>query len=108
MALSESVWPTEVLAGSIKSSLTSLPPALSMPGPMPTLYNGTAFDHGRTRPKLSIIELVLYNMAAMLAGFAAGYDVRISNVSPFHPSLQPDRFVTSTFLRKIWYLQKRC
>jgi len=39
------------------------------------------------KPKLSIIEVVLYNIAAMLAGVASGYDVRLSNVSPMHPSL---------------------
>lgn len=41
--------------------------------------------------KPSIIELVLYNMAALLGGVAAGYDVRVSNVSPLHPTLQPHR-----------------
>jgi mitogen-activated protein kinase kinase kinase 9 len=41
--------------------------------------------------KPSIVELVLYNLAAMLAGVAAGYDVRLSNVSPVHPRLHPDR-----------------
>lgn len=45
----------------------------------------------RAKPKLSIVELVLYNMAAMLAGVAAGYDVRLSNISPLHPRLQPNR-----------------
>lgn len=45
----------------------------------------------RLKPKLSIVELVLYNMAAMLAGVASGYDVRLSNVSPVHPRLRPDR-----------------
>lgn len=46
----------------------------------------------RLKPKLSIIELVLYNIAAMLAGVASGYDVRLSNVSPLHPRLQPNRY----------------
>ena len=50
---------------------------------MPTLYAGDAVR----KPKLSVIEVLLYNMAALLAGVAAGYDVRISNVSPVHPSL---------------------
>lgn len=44
------------------------------------------------KPKLSIVELVLYNIAAMLAGVASGYDVRLSNVSPLHPNLQPHRY----------------
>lgn len=85
---------------------------------MPTLYNGTCecpklykwsvskfFCDGpvndfffsisgveplKTKPNLSIVELVLYNMAAMLAGVASGYDVRLSNVSPVHPTLRPD------------------
>ncbi|KAF5308833.1 hypothetical protein FQR65_LT00533 [Abscondita terminalis] len=56
--------------------------------PMPTLYSA---DGLKSRHKLSIIELVLYNMAAFLAGVATGYDVRLSNVSPVHPRLQPNR-----------------
>ncbi|XP_030379271.1 uncharacterized protein LOC115627670 [Scaptodrosophila lebanonensis] len=51
--------------------------------PLPTLYAGDAVR----KPKLSVIEVLLYNMASMLAGVAAGYDVRMSNVSPLHPSL---------------------
>ncbi|XP_011310598.1 mitogen-activated protein kinase kinase kinase 10 isoform X2 [Fopius arisanus] len=54
-----------------------------MPMPMPTLYNGEA-----KKPKLGAIELLLYNIAAMLAGVATGFDVRITNVSPIHPRLQ--------------------
>ncbi|KAL9698782.1 hypothetical protein quinque_002223 [Culex quinquefasciatus] len=53
--------------------------------PMPTLYA----SEGQRKPKLSIIELVLYNIASMLAGVASGYDVRISNVTPLHPRLHP-------------------
>lgn len=53
---------------------------------MPTLYAGDAIR----KPKLSVIEVLLYNMAALLAGVAAGYDVRMSNVSPFHPTLLSD------------------
>ncbi|XP_012281138.1 mitogen-activated protein kinase kinase kinase 11 [Orussus abietinus] len=67
----------------LKPGLTG-PYIMPMPVPMPTLYNGEA-----KKPKLSIIELVLYNIAAMLAGVATGYDVRMSNVSPIHPRLQP-------------------
>lgn len=57
---------------------------MPMPVPMPTLYNGET-----KRSRLSIVELVLYDIAAMLAGVAAGYDVRMSNVSPIHPRLYP-------------------
>ncbi|XP_015587931.1 mitogen-activated protein kinase kinase kinase 11 isoform X2 [Cephus cinctus] len=67
----------------IKPGLTG-PYIMPMPVPMPTLYNGEA-----KKPKLSIIELVLYNIAAMIAGVATGYDVRMSNISPIHPRLQP-------------------
>nr|CAI5818223.1 unnamed protein product [Callosobruchus analis] len=56
--------------------------------PIPTLYTA---DGQRLKPKFSIVELVLYNIAAMLAGVASGYDVRLSNVSPLHPRLQPNR-----------------
>jgi len=41
------------------------------------------------RPRMGAIEFLLYNMAAMLASVAAGYDVRLSNVSPIHPGLHP-------------------
>ncbi|XP_050301341.1 mitogen-activated protein kinase kinase kinase 11 isoform X2 [Anthonomus grandis grandis] len=55
--------------------------------PMPTLYNA---EGQKLKPKLGIVELVLYNIAAMLAGVASGYDVRLSNISPLHPRLQPN------------------
>ncbi|XP_043283925.1 mitogen-activated protein kinase kinase kinase 10-like isoform X3 [Venturia canescens] len=67
----------------MKPGLTG-PYIMPMPVPMPTLYNGEA-----KKPKLGIIELLLYNIASMLAGVATGYDVRMSNVSPIHPRLQP-------------------
>lgn len=54
---------------------------------MATLYaseNGTP----TRKPKLSVMEMMMYNMASMLAGVAAGYDVRMSNVSALHPKLQ--------------------
>ncbi|CAG9860928.1 unnamed protein product [Phyllotreta striolata] len=60
--------------------------------PIPTLYSA---DGQRMKPKFSIVELVLYNIAAMLAGVASGYDVRLSNVSPLHPKLQPNRIEVS-------------
>ncbi|XP_044009258.1 mitogen-activated protein kinase kinase kinase 11-like isoform X3 [Aphidius gifuensis] len=57
---------------------------MPMPIPLPTLYNGES-----KKPKLGPIELLLYNIAAMLAGFATGFDIRMTNVSPIHPRLQP-------------------
>lgn len=87
MLPSEVDWAGETSAVSPKHSQI-LPP---LQIPMPTLYSGTSSDPIRPRPKPSIIEMVLYNMAAMLASFAAGYDVRLSNVTPFHPCLHPER-----------------
>lgn len=55
--------------------------------PMPTLFAGS--ESNRKPPKSSITQLVFYNMASLLASVAAGYDVRMSNVSPVHPKLQP-------------------
>ena len=66
----------------------SAPPAPG-PVPYPTLYTGSS-GHERN-PKMGAIEVLLYNMASMLAGVAAGYDVRLSNVSPIHPKLHPNR-----------------
>ncbi|XP_055909295.1 mitogen-activated protein kinase kinase kinase-like isoform X3 [Eupeodes corollae] len=53
--------------------------------PMPTLYSGDLVN----KPKFSVIEVLVYNMAALLAGVAAGFDVRMTNISPIHPALQP-------------------
>ena len=39
--------------------------------------------------RLGIIELLLYNMSSTLASVAAGYDVRLSNVTAIHPNLHP-------------------
>ncbi|XP_069687261.1 mitogen-activated protein kinase kinase kinase 10-like isoform X2 [Periplaneta americana] len=79
-------------------------PPLILPVPMPTLYSN-GLEPGRARlaaGKLSIVELVLYNLAAMLAGVAAGYDVRVSNISPLHPRLHPDRSEEEQVDRQWW------
>ena len=64
---------------------------------MPTLYNDSnesaADGRGPRQPRMGTIEVLLYNMASMLAGVAVGYDVRLSNVSPIHPKLYPKRYV---------------
>jgi hypothetical protein len=72
--------------------------------PLPTLYNGhnassnsssgiliSSSVDGRGGRRMGAIEFLLYNMASMLASVAAGYDVRLSNVSPMHPKLHPNR-----------------
>lgn len=69
----------------LNSSLNHLLPAQKHI-PMPTLY---ANDGNRKSIKPSLTQLVLYNMASVLASVATGYDVRVSNVSPVHPNLQP-------------------
>ena len=71
--------------------------------PMPTLYNDSneSAPDGRggpRQPRMGTIEVLLYNMASMLAGVAVGYDVRLSNVSPIHPKLYPKRYVKLSFL----------
>ncbi|XP_059482536.1 mitogen-activated protein kinase kinase kinase 10-like isoform X2 [Neocloeon triangulifer] len=66
--------------------------------PIATLYNGA-----EKKPKLSLVEMVLYNMAAMMAGVAAGYDVRLSNVSAIHPKLHPDRGEEEVDERRWWF-----
>ena len=69
---------------------------------MPTLYNDSnesAPDgRGPRQPRMGTIEVLLYNMASMLAGVAVGYDVRLSNVSPIHPKLYPKRYVKLRFM----------
>uniref|UniRef100_A0A0P4WA05 mitogen-activated protein kinase kinase kinase n=1 Tax=Scylla olivacea TaxID=85551 RepID=A0A0P4WA05_SCYOL len=59
------------------------------PLPVPTLYNGTTPETKGQLPKFSPLELLVYNIAAMLASVAAGYDVRLSNVTAVHPRLLP-------------------
>ena len=61
--------------------------------PMPTLYNGSDGPSASQQSSdgQGRIGVLLYNMASMLAGVAVGYDVRLSNVSPFHPKLYPKR-----------------
>ncbi|XP_054260814.1 mitogen-activated protein kinase kinase kinase 11-like isoform X2 [Macrosteles quadrilineatus] len=66
-----------------------------------SLINGLA-DVRNKGPKLSVVEMVLYNMAAMLASFAAGYDVRLVNTFPIHPRLQPDRLEEEAEERRWW------
>jgi len=74
-------------------------PTAPGPVPYPTLYSGSS-GHERN-PKMGAIEVLLYNMASMLASVAAGYDVRLSNVSPIHPKLHPNRSDDDD--RKFWY-----
>ena len=79
---------------------------------MPTLYNGSdgcsntnhAGGPSDNNKGVKTIEVLLYNMASMLAGVAVGYDVRLSNVSPIHPKLYPKRLENFQFHEKIIYL----
>ncbi|XP_065214283.1 mitogen-activated protein kinase kinase kinase 11 isoform X2 [Planococcus citri] len=41
--------------------------------------------------KCSNVEVLLCNMASMLASVAAGYDIRLSNVTNVHPRFVPER-----------------
>ena len=60
------------------------------PVPYPTLYSGQGKDQAPPQ-EMGAIQVLLYNMTSMLASVAAGYDVRKSNVSPFHPKLNPNK-----------------
>lgn len=42
----------------------------------------------RERKHMGVVEMVLHNMSSFLASFAAGFDVRISNLQP-HPVIHP-------------------
>ncbi|XP_042239484.1 mitogen-activated protein kinase kinase kinase 9-like isoform X4 [Homarus americanus] len=67
----------------------SAKPVPLRPLPVPTLYNGTTPETKGLQPKFSPLELLVYNIAAILASVAAGYDVRLSNVTAIHPRLLP-------------------
>nr|XP_040582160.1 mitogen-activated protein kinase kinase kinase 9-like [Lepeophtheirus salmonis] len=82
--------------------------------PMATLYNNsyyfTNYDSpdnssppGGRRLRMGVIEYLLYNMASMLASVAAGYDVRLSNVSAIHPKLYPNNLDEEENELKFWY-----
>lgn len=56
---------------------------MPMPISLPPLYN----NNGESKKqKLGAIELLLYNIAAMIAGVATGFDIRMTNISPIHQS----------------------
>uniref|UniRef100_A0A6A7FUF5 mitogen-activated protein kinase kinase kinase n=3 Tax=Hirondellea gigas TaxID=1518452 RepID=A0A6A7FUF5_9CRUS len=62
------------------------PGAEAYPGvALPTLYSKA----GDKRDGISSLHLMVYNIAAMLASVATGYDLRLSNVTAVHPSLLP-------------------
>lgn len=61
------------------------------PLPMPTLYTGNTPETKGLQPKFTTLEVLVYNIAAVLASVAAGYDVRLSNVTAVHPKLLPIR-----------------
>ena len=65
-------------------------------GPRETWGGGGLGQQGGGSRRMGAIEFLLYNMASMLAGVAAGDDVRLSNVSPMHPRLHPSRSVKFT------------
>ena len=73
-----------------QSLFSSDVPAPLSPGPVPypTLYSGQGKEQA---PPQGAIQILLYNMSSMLASVAAGYDVRLSNVSPIHPKLNPNK-----------------
>ena len=68
------------------------PPDVSGSFSQSDVANSNASQDGRPAPRMGAIQFLLYNMSAMLAGVAAGYDVRLSNVTPIHPKLHPKRF----------------
>jgi len=84
---------------SIDTVLEDVPAPLS-PGPVPypTLYSGQGKDQA---PPQGAIQILLYNMSSMLASVAAGYDVRLSNVSPIHPKLNPNKSEEED--RRLWH-----
>lgn len=65
------------------------------PLPVPTLYNGGCPESRGRQPKFTALELLVYNIAAVVASVAAGYDVRLSNVTAVHPSLLPATYVST-------------
>uniref|UniRef100_A0A0K2VGL3 Uncharacterized protein n=1 Tax=Lepeophtheirus salmonis TaxID=72036 RepID=A0A0K2VGL3_LEPSM len=85
---------------------------------MATLYNNsyyfTNYDFpenssppGGRRLRMSVIEYLLYNMASMLASVAAGYDVRLSNLSAINPKLYPNNLDNEEKELKFWYSDSR-
>ena len=46
---------------------------------------------------------MLYNMSSTLASVAAGYDVRLSNVTAIHPNLHPKAAEEAAEAGSHWY-----
>lgn len=69
------------------------------PLPVPTLYNGGCPESRGRQPKFTALELLVYNIAAVVASVAAGYDVRLSNVTAVHPSLLPATYVSTNLFQ---------
>lgn len=83
-------WSAESQSGSPLRSSSSHVSGNASNVPLPTIYTA----EGRRKVKPTITELVMYNMASMIASVAVGFDVRISNVSPVHPKLQPQEMLS--------------
>uniref|UniRef100_A0ABD2WU86 mitogen-activated protein kinase kinase kinase n=1 Tax=Trichogramma kaykai TaxID=54128 RepID=A0ABD2WU86_9HYME len=72
------------MKGSNSQDYPSMKPGLGgpfimpMPMHMPQIYNGDA----ARKPRLSIIELVICNIGAMLASISMDFDVRLANSAP--------------------------
>ena len=70
------------------------------PVPYPTLYASQGKEQNPPK-EMGAIEVLLYNMSSMLASVATGYDVRLSNVSPIHPNLNPNKSEEDD--RRFWH-----
>ncbi|KAG1654165.1 Mitogen-activated protein kinase kinase kinase 9 [Nymphon striatum] len=59
-------------------------------------------DSPMKRPR-GLVDFVIYNIGMLLAGFGAGFDVRIANQSPIHPRIGSGREDEEEEERKMWY-----
>ncbi|XP_042913371.1 mitogen-activated protein kinase kinase kinase 9 isoform X2 [Parasteatoda tepidariorum] len=61
----------------------------SLPLPRHTLYNGASGDGNSLKRTSHVVNFSLYNIAAIAASIAAGFDIRLATQTTIHPKLTP-------------------
>lgn len=71
-----------------------------------TLYNGASSSGDSLKRPSHIVNLVLYNIAAIAASIAAGFDIRLATQTTVHPKLNPVWSEDDDDDRRWWYREQ--
>ncbi|XP_035213319.1 mitogen-activated protein kinase kinase kinase 11-like isoform X2 [Stegodyphus dumicola] len=71
-----------------------------------TLYNGASGSGDSLKRTSHIINLVLYNIAAIAASVAAGFDIRLATQTTVHPKLTPVWSEDDDEEKRWWYREQ--